>query len=128
MKFTVLQFDLKKYVVDGNFTCDKMQKVHFDITFHGKVDPIVFIRDYREVCEIEASDLDEVFKIGNIGPEEKITRLLPMHSISVGDVIMDEKYRCFVVSGSGFTRLEKAATREVIPGTLDALDKLGIRS
>ena len=108
MKFTVLQFDLKKYVVDGNFTCDKMQKVHFDITFYGKVDPVVFIRDYREVCEIEASDLDEVFKIGNIGPEEK--------------------YRCFVVSGSGFTRLEKAATREVIPGTLDALDKLGIRS
>ena len=46
-----------------------------------------------------------MFKIGNIGPEEKITRIAPMHSVSVGDVIRDDRGRCFVVSSIGFTRL-----------------------
>ena len=71
----------------------------------GDVDPMLFLTAYDIVCEIEAADLDEVFKIGNIGPEEKITRIAPMHSVSVGDVIRDNRGRCFVVSSIGFTRL-----------------------
>ena len=43
--------------------------------------------------------------IGNIGPEEKIERFDRMHSISVGDVIRDDRGRCFVVSPIGFKRL-----------------------
>ena len=71
----------------------------------GDVDPMFFLTAYDIVCEIEAADLDEVFEIGNIGPEEKITRIAPMHSVSVGDVIRDDRGRCFVVSSIGFTRL-----------------------
>ena len=71
----------------------------------GDVDPMFFLTAYDIVCEIEAADLDEVFKIGNIGPEENITRIAPMHSVSVGDVIRDDRGRCFVVSSIGFTRL-----------------------
>ena len=71
----------------------------------GDVDPMLFLTAYDIVCEFEAADLDEVFKIGNIGPEEKITRIAPMHSVSVGDVIRDDRGRCFVVSSIGFTRL-----------------------
>ena len=71
----------------------------------GDVAPMLFLTAYDIVCEIEAADLDEVFKIGNIGPEEKITRIAPMHSVSVGDVIRDDRGRCFVVSSIGFTRL-----------------------
>ena len=71
----------------------------------GDVDPMLFLTAYDIVCEIEAADLDEVFEIGNIGPEEKITRIAPMHSVSVGDVIRDDRGRCFVVSSIGFTRL-----------------------
>ena len=44
---------------------------------------------YDHVSDIEAADLDDAFRVGNVGPEEAITRHAPMHSISVGDVIED---------------------------------------
>lgn len=71
----------------------------------GKVDPVFFLSSYEEVCAIEADNLDEVFQIGNVGPEAKIERFGRMHSVSVGDVIRDDRNRCFVVSGLGFERL-----------------------
>ena len=45
---------------------------------------------WSHVCNIEAANPDEVFEIGNIGPEDRIERVWTkrgMHSISVGDVI-----------------------------------------
>jgi len=79
----------------------------FDAMIEGHVDPVFFLSSYEEVCEIEADSLDEVFEIGNIGPDEKIRRFdfQPMHSISVGDVIMTETYELYVVKGVGFERL-----------------------
>ena len=100
MKFQVLQ------IRDDRCT----EKAAMDAMIMGKVDPVFFLSAYEIVCEIEAADLDEVFEIGNIGPEEKITRIAPMHSVSVGDVIRDDRGRCFVVAPIGFTRLgEKEA-------------------
>lgn len=58
---------------------------------------------YTHVANIEASSPKEVFQIGNIGPEENIERLERMHSISVGDVIVDEEGNCIVVAPVGFT-------------------------
>jgi hypothetical protein len=43
---------------------------------------------YRHVANITADGLNEVFHIGNMGPENKIERLRSMHSVSVGDVII----------------------------------------
>ena len=57
---------------------------------------------YTHVANIEANDLNGVFQIGNIGPEENIERLAPMHSLSVGDVIVDEEGQCNVVAKFGF--------------------------
>jgi len=57
---------------------------------------------YTKVAEIEAEDLDDVFDIGNIGPESNIIRLGPMHSISVGDIIENTKGERVVVSSFGF--------------------------
>lgn len=105
MKYQVLQFDVSKHLRNGNFVNKDIERKHFEATFKGQVDPILFITDYKIVCEIEADDLNEVFEIGNIGPEEKITYIGRMHSISVGDVIRDNKGRCFVVAPTGFTRL-----------------------
>ena len=39
---------------------------------------------YDHVADIEATDLHDVFRVGNVGPEEAITRHAQMHSISVG--------------------------------------------
>jgi len=60
---------------------------------------------YVRVADIEASDLEDVFKIGNIGPEESIKRYGRMHSVSVGDVIKDESGSYFAVSGEGFVEV-----------------------
>jgi hypothetical protein len=58
---------------------------------------------YTHVANIEANDLDEVFEIGNIGPESAIERTgAPMCSVSVGDVIVDEAGNASVVASFGF--------------------------
>lgn len=95
MKFTINQ--IKK--------SSKSDQRAFDAMVLGEVDPIFFLSAYEVVCEIEANDLDEVFEIGNIGPESKIKRFGRMHSVSVGDVITTETNECFVVKGVGFERL-----------------------
>lgn len=61
---------------------------------------------YKKVSEIEGNDLEHVFQIGNIGPEEKITRLRPMHSISVGDIIITGTGEQYGVEDFGFAELE----------------------
>ena len=61
---------------------------------------------YEHVATIEADDLNDVFEIGNMGPEEKISRHDSMHSISVGDVITNEDMtKSWVVAPIGFDRL-----------------------
>ena len=83
----------------------KNEKAAMDARILGEVDPVFFLSSYEEVAEIEADNLNEVFQIGNIGPDEKIKRFGRMHSISVGDVIRDDRGRCFVVAPLGFERL-----------------------
>lgn len=57
---------------------------------------------FRHVADIEADRLDEVFHIGNMGPEDKITRHRQMHSLSVGDVIVSENGTASFVAPFGF--------------------------
>ena len=96
-----------KYTVCQITKDAKNEKAAMDARILGEVDPVFFLSSYEEVCEIEADNLNEVFQIGNIGPDEKIKRFdfAPMHSISVGDVIRDDRGRCFVVAPLGFERL-----------------------
>ena len=95
MKFTVHQIRKDR----------KAEKEAIDARFFGKVDSLFFLTAYEEVCVIEAETLDEVFEIGNIGPEEKIERLNRMHSISVGDVITNEYSECFTVESFSFGKV-----------------------
>jgi hypothetical protein len=60
---------------------------------------------YKPVCIIEAEDLNGVFEIGNIGPEDSITRLAQMHSVSVGDIIEDPEGAQHMVDSFGFKEL-----------------------
>ena len=61
---------------------------------------------YAPVCEIQADDLNGVFHIGNMGPEERITRLAAMHSVSVGDIIEDEQGCRVMVDSYGFGEIQ----------------------
>jgi len=105
--FTVYQPNFDKFVKDGNFVSREMADKHFKIT-RGDVTPSDFRNlSYDTVCTIIAKNLDEVFEIGNIGPEEKITRLNTMHSVSVGDIIEDSTTgKRYVVSPFGFKELK----------------------
>ena len=63
---------------------------------------------YGKVCQIQANDLNEVFHIGNMGPETAIDRgplNTRMSSISVGDIIEDADGTRFVVANHGFKPL-----------------------
>lgn len=57
---------------------------------------------YTHVADIEGYDLENVFHIGNVGPEANIRRLSVMHSISVGDIIEDPNNIRHVVLPFGF--------------------------
>jgi len=57
---------------------------------------------FEHVANINANDLEDVFEVGNIGPEEQIERFKPMHSISVGDIVIDESGNKSVVASLGF--------------------------
>ncbi len=73
--------------------------------------------DYEKVAAIEADDLNEVFQTGNIGPVENIQSFkksvasnanIPMHSISVGDIIRDSDHHYHMVDPDGFTEITDA--------------------
>jgi hypothetical protein len=62
--------------------------------------------EYRMVALIDGETLDDVFSIGNMGPESKIERVEPMHSVSVGDIIQDViDNKTFVVAKFGFEEI-----------------------
>ena len=65
---------------------------------------------YNPVARCEADDLDEVFHIGNTGPQDALRRYMPMHSVSVGDIIETHtgEHAFFMVDGEGFTQVEVA--------------------
>lgn len=63
---------------------------------------------YDETLVIEANDLNEVFEVGNIGPQREGAAILPLrkfHSVSVGDVIVDEEGTAYMVDPYGFTEV-----------------------
>ena len=63
---------------------------------------------YEHVADLAVDSLDEAFKVGNIGPEEKYTRFAPMHSISVGDILEKDGEK-FIVARAGFEKLGEVA-------------------
>ena len=62
---------------------------------------------YEHVSNITADNLEDVFQVGNMGPEENIQRFLPMHSLSVGDVVLDENGMYHMVASFGFDTVEE---------------------
>jgi len=57
---------------------------------------------YTHVANITATDYNDCFKVGNIGPESSIERLSRMSSLSVGDVIVHEDGTVAVIAPTGF--------------------------
>jgi len=68
-------------------------------------DPIANLDRYTHVADLDVNDLDEAYRVGNIGPEELYTRYESMHSVSVGDILETEDGEKWIVGPMGFDRL-----------------------
>ena len=115
MLFTVYQIQIDRSVYDrvnelGHERAAEAYpeyRAYMDCSFRGSTKYKAEYAEYfKPVCTIRAANLNRVFDIGNIGPEEYITRLLPMHSISVGDIIEDEQGRKVMVDSFGFGEIQ----------------------
>lgn len=62
---------------------------------------------YRHVSNITANSLEGAFEVGNIGPEANIERFAPMHSLSVGDVVLDQDGMFHMVASFGFDAVDE---------------------
>ena len=110
LKFEVFQIQLTKEQIDEVNSSEGQRPAFYEkylnVTWKPTKEAIAAARDmFSKVAEIEAQNLNQVFEIGNVGPESRITRLAPMHSVSVGDVIV-HKGNAFVVAPMGFDRVE----------------------
>jgi|TARA_B110000037_G_scaffold38379_1_gene47262 hypothetical protein len=88
------------------------QSLKLDMSFSkndtGTVAADAFNRGYyTHVSNITALDLEGVFHVGNMGPEELIERLAPMHSLSVGDIVEGADGVKHVVADFGFKKVDE---------------------
>lgn len=114
-KYTVFQFNMSREAVDyvnqvGWIEAAKKYpevEIHREVKFEGSEGFSAWMSEYyNPVCNIDTATLNGVFQVGNIGPEECIERLAPMHSVSVGDIIRDNHMGTyFMVDPEGFTQL-----------------------
>lgn len=96
---------VKVYQIDN----DTNEALYPNTTFTysiGMFDPMEHLDKYKHVANVDVSDLDEAFRVGNIGPDYLIDRLAPMRSVSVGD-ILEYCGTKFVVANFGFKELNQ---------------------
>ena len=99
MKFTVYQINLS----DDDYENGALREIYLDTIMNPDFDAIAKARDlYKPVADIITDDFQGVFEVGNLGPEEQIIRKAPMHSVSVGDVIVREDGVTKFVAPFGF--------------------------
>ena len=114
--FTVYQNDLSEIqdlINSEGWDCHVKAVCHIQASIYDNAQIAVMHFDscYKKVAEVVADDLEHVFEVGNIGPEDRITRLDKMHSISVGDIVADADGNCSVVCNVGFTPLAQSFHR-----------------
>lgn len=112
MKYAIYQIQLTSEQTDAVNNGENVPafkaKIEMQLDFNSNksaqiADDAMALGYYTHVANIDAADFNAAFEIGNIGPENKIERLNRMHSVSVGDVIIDEEGNAAVVNSFGFT-------------------------
>ena len=104
MKYGIYQINLTDVQYDDAIIVE----VYRNVQFGCSVATVMAAKPlYSKVAVIDAEDLEGVFTIGNIGPEYKIERIAPMHSVSVGDVVVDTNGFASVCMPMGFKQFGK---------------------
>jgi hypothetical protein len=103
------EIEMKRFAL---FQLPEESKFIRDLYFMSAKEIAEISDEYRMVALVNAKTLDDVFNVGNIGPESKIERVESMHSVSVGDIIQDViDNKTFVVAKYGF---EEINMKEVV--------------
>lgn len=104
MKYQIYQIQLSK--LDEKNTI--LLEAYHQISIRPTAENIsANFKYFNKVAIIDANDLEDAFAISNLGEEEElITRLAPMHSLSVGDVLIDEDNIVFFVNSFGFNKVD----------------------
>jgi hypothetical protein len=111
MNYSVYQIQMTREIADKVNAGETVpafearNKMNLDFAGHkigGLADEALTAGFYTHVANIEADSANDVFEIGNMGPESAITRFSQMHSLSVGDLIVDEEGQVIVVAPVGF--------------------------
>lgn len=104
MKYSIYQINL----TDEQYEDKVVLETYRGVQFGCSVESVMTAKPlYSKVAVIDAEDLEQVFTIGNIGPEGKIERIAPMHSVSVGDVVVDTNGFASFVAPLGFKQFGK---------------------
>jgi hypothetical protein len=110
----VIDKDLSDLINKEGHACHVKSLARIQAMMEGDVRLGVQHNCYTKVAEVVADDLEHVFEVGNIGPEDRITRFDKMTSISVGDIIADADGVCSVVNNVGFTPLAQSFHKMVL--------------
>ena len=98
------EIQMKRFAV---FQLPEESKFIRDLYFMSAKEIAEISDEYRMVALIDGKTLNDVFEIGNIGPETSIERIEPMHSVSVGDIIQDViDDKTYVVDKYGFVKID----------------------
>lgn len=81
-------------------------KAYINARHHADVDLAIEHDLLVHVADVDASGLEQAFVVGNMGPEEKLTRHQTMSSISVGDVLVDEDGLAHVCDHVGWREVD----------------------
>jgi hypothetical protein len=101
----VIDKDLSDLINKEGHRCHVKSLARMEAMMDGDVRLGVMHDCYTKVAEVVADDLQHVFEVGNIGPEDRITRFDKMTSISVGDIIADADGNRWAVMDVGFMPL-----------------------
>ena len=101
----VIDKDLSDLINKEGHNCHVKSKARMEAMLDGDVRLGIMHDCYTKVAEVVADDLDHVFEVGAIGPEDRIERFEKMTSISVGNIIEDADGSRWAVMDVGFMPL-----------------------
>lgn len=85
-------------------------EAHMTVSIRDKNFTMDMMQYYTHVADIDTNDLEDAFTVhnnpaGNPAFEALITRYDRQHSMSVGDVLVDEVGKVFLCAGCGFNQV-----------------------
>ena len=84
-------------------------EAHMAVTLYDENFTMDMMQFYTHVADINTNDLEEAFHIHNVQIENKIIRYGRQHSMSVGDVLVDEAGKVFLCASIGFNQVGEVA-------------------